>query len=133
MEFVVIDTKRGLPVVSTPSLSGRSFKSSREKKRGDSQSAVPVLEEPIGTTFAIDELHFASVGGSVDESGQEDDGEGESASENHHGRRRVKAEEATGLLLTNTWTLIRKVVLIEIDQVVSPNRHLHSLMNVKAR
>lgn len=76
-----------------------------DEKTCVSQSAVPVLEEPIGTTFPVNDLDFAGVGRGIDESGQEKDGEGKSVSENHFGKG-VKGENATDLLLLNTWLLI---------------------------
>lgn len=50
---------------------------------GGSQSTAPVLEEPIGAVFTVDNLNFASVGRGIDQGGQKDDGDGESTAENH--------------------------------------------------
>jgi hypothetical protein len=70
-------------VLSTPSLSGRSMKGSTGKKTWVSQSAVPVFEEPIGATLAINELDFTGIRRGVHEGSQENDDKGERASENH--------------------------------------------------
>lgn len=57
-----------------------------------SQSTVPVFEESVGITFTVDELNFTGIGRSVDQGGQETDGNGKSASsEDHCVERRVKA------------------------------------------
>lgn len=79
---MVIDTWRGLPVVSTPSLPGLVSPSLGERL-GISQSTVPVLEEPIRVTLPVDDLDFAGVGRGVDQSGQENEGNSESAGEDH--------------------------------------------------
>jgi len=50
---------------------------------GDSQSAAPVLEEPVGTVFAVDDLNFTSIGRGVNQSGQENESDGESTAEGH--------------------------------------------------
>lgn len=58
-----------------------------DERLGISQSTVPVLEEPSGVTIALDELDLTGIGRGVDQSGQEDDGNGESATENHCAER----------------------------------------------
>lgn len=50
------------------------------------QSAVPVSEEPIGTTFVINDLDFTGIGRGVDKRCQENEGDGERASEDHHAK-----------------------------------------------
>ena len=54
-----------------------------DERPGISQSTVPVLEEPVGTAFAVNELDFTGVGRGIDKSDEENDGNGESAAETH--------------------------------------------------
>ena len=56
-----------------------------------SQSTVPVFEEPIGTTFTVDDLNFTGICRGVDQGGQKNDGNGKSAIEDHCVERGVKA------------------------------------------
>ena len=67
---------------STPSLPRRSVEDLDERP-GISQSTVPVLKVPVGTTFAVNNLDLAGVGRGVDESGQENESNGKSVSESH--------------------------------------------------
>jgi len=59
------------------------FSQNLNERSGISQSTVPVLEEPIGTAFAVNDLNFTGIGRGIDESGEENDGNGESVTENH--------------------------------------------------
>ena len=73
---------------------------SNEKVEGVSQSAVPVLEEPIRTTFAVDYLYFAGVGRGVDEGCEGEEGNSESTAEYH-----LVGDGELGALDLNTWPL----------------------------
>ena len=75
---------------------------SLDERLDTSQSTVPVLEEPIGTTFTVNELDFTGIGRGIDQGGQENDSNGEGAAENHCGERgtvkvihRLPAKHAT--------------------------------------
>ena len=76
VELVVIEASRGLFVAV-----GMVDQGSNEKAEGVSQSAVPVLEEPVGTALAVDYLYFAGVGRGVDEGWEGEEGNSESTAE----------------------------------------------------
>ena len=50
---------------------------------GISQSTVPVIEEPIGSTVTVDDLDSTRIDRGVDQGGQENDGNDKSAVEDH--------------------------------------------------
>ena len=128
VELVVIDTWRGSPAKLTPSLPGRSAKA--YEWVGISQSTSPVLEEPIGTTFTVNELNCTGIGRGVDQGGQGNDGNSKSAVEDHCVvERRIKV---TRWLPINTQLLIYNCRRPPIDQMV-PRRHIRLLIEVKLR
>jgi len=78
-----------------------------EEILGGSQSTAPVLEEPIGAVFAIDDLDFTSIGRGVDQGGQKNEGDGESTAENHcveeDGERGRRVPKGIPQLLIRLW------------------------------
>ena len=68
--------------MSTPSLP-RTVSRRPGGKKGISQSTVPILEVPSGTAITTSDEDIAPIDRSVDHSGQENDGDGESTVEGH--------------------------------------------------
>lgn len=65
---------------------------SSAERVGVLQSIVPVLEEPIGTSFTVNDLYFTGKGCGFDQSGQENESNCESTAEYH----RVEEEREAG-------------------------------------